>query len=610
MDAMNDRRSFIKGAIGAALLGPTAGEIQAKVAPVDDAYPVGHAWRYLTPAQLSAVKAYSFDQDCTAALQDWLDAAWCSNVSAYLPGGGYLISGTLHINRGYTLAGVDYRGVAFRVFGDGAGSVEAMTALRTTVIQSVTDAVMLRYEQYKGVNTDSGAYFIEGIRFVQSSSEATAPVVELDNLGVFSRFSQCDIYQAGSGDGLRCLELTQATIERCTIINRDWVAGDAWLPTVSYAVGSTVINGVTLYQCTRANTREAPPNSAYWRVHERVATGVNIFSRYNAGMGTIRNVSVRGFARGFTIGDPSGHTLFGVTVRECDVSNVSCGLTINANQHKTHVENCYFEGVEATNILDEGSYSVARDNIILTASFNQGIDASAAGGGNLYDGNEVSMGTQYLDGIRHGVPNAVGIIVAGSASRPMTVTNNQFVWGHSGTGVANVVGLRLTGIDALISHHGNSFHPASGWSGGGTTAAFVDATTSSTGSSGSGVKGFGVGLDRTSSFPRMSRGSLGYWYDPTALGNAAVSGGVLTLSQATDHTVTFTTPQTITSINPAVCEEGHVYVCHFTNGLATLTPGANLRLANSTSFTPSSQGATLTFRMKDNVAYEIGRAAY
>jgi hypothetical protein len=607
---MKDRRGFIKGTLGAALFGRAAGESQASVTPVDQAYPVGHAWRYLSAEQIAAVQAYRFDVDCTRALQSWLNAAWCSNVAAYLPGGGYLISGTLLINQGYTVTGVDYRGVAFRVFGDGAGSVQATSVFRTTVIRSVTDAVMLRYEQYKGAGTDSGAYFIEGIRFVQDSSAATADVVQLDNLGVFSRFSQCDIYQAGSGDGLRCLEFTQGTIERCTIINRDWVAADPWVADSAYPAGSTVINGTTLYRCTRANARHSPPNSSYWSVYERVATGVNILAQYNAGMGTVRNVSVRGFAHGLTVGDARGHVLFGVTLRECDVSNVTYGVTIEVNQNKTHVENCYFEGVETTNILDKGVYSVVRDNIILTASFTVGIDASAAGGGNLYDGNEVSMGTLYLNGTAQGVANSAGIIVAGSATRPITVTNNQFVWGHSGTGVADVVGLRLTGADAMISHHGNSFHPPAAWSGTGITAAFIDATTCSGGSAGTGAKGFGLGLDGASSFPRMSRGSLGYWCNPAAVGDSAVMAGVLTLSQATDHTITFTSAQRIASINPAVCEEGHVYVCHFTNNLATLTQGTRLRLASSIDFTPSSNGATLTFRMKDNIAYEIGRTAY
>ena len=164
-----------------------------------------------------------------------------------------------------------------------------------------------------------------------------------------------------------------------------------------------------------------------------------------------------------------------------------------------------------------------------------------------------------------------GYLISGTLNINQAYT---FAWDHCGTGVANGVGLLLTGADAMISHHGNSCNPAVGWSGRGTTAAFLDATTSSTGSTGMGAKGFAVGIDGKSSFPRMSRGSLGYWFNPT------------------------------------VCEEGHVYVCRITNGPVTLTPGAHLRLANGASFSPSSNGATVTFRMKGDVAYEIGRTAY
>ncbi len=588
---------------------PSALEHALGAEPKQMHHPYGNALRYGADPTGTA--------DSTAAIQSAIDVAWSSGAACHVPAGVYSISAGLIINQ--ASARSEYRGGAFTLHGDGSGNAEATQDLRTTVIRTSSDITMLRYAQYRGERTNSGNYFIEGIRWIQTSPAAMRPVIQLDVLGAFSRWSQSDIYNAGAGDGLRCLMFTQALIERSTIVNRDWIAADPWLAKAVCAAGGTVINGRNLYVCTAAGTREPPTRSARaagWSPYARSGVGVNILSQYSAGKGTIQHVSVRGYEVGFSLGTPGGsNSLLGVTLRECDVSNVAFGAIVNVNMENTLIDHCYFEGVERTNILDNGLYTCVRDNVITTASYLIGIDGSNAGtplGGGfcVYDGNYVALGTQYVDGAARGVPDGVGIVVNATAAIPMTVTNNTIAWGHSGAAVANVVGLRLTGVDSMITYFGNKFSPNAGWSGGGRTAAFENATTSSTGSRGEGDRGFGFGMDGSGTFPSMSRGALGLWRNAAMLGNAAVASGVLTLGQASYHVLDFDAAQAVTALDPHGCGEGQVFVLRFVNGAATLVQGSHLKLIGSVSFTSGPNGSTHTFIMDDNVAYEIARAVY
>jgi hypothetical protein len=557
------------GIIGGLLYPQTAGEIAASVTPVNFIYPCGNAWRYLNATQLADVQGYTYLQDCTTALQNCINAAYKSNVNAYFPGGGYLISSTLLVN---VIDQTNYRNKGFRVYGDGAGPVfvqPGVAGVGTTVLQGNGNFTMFRYDQYLGSVTTSGNYYVDGIRFQQISSACTAAVVQLDVLGEYSIFEKNEIIQAGTGDGLRLLELTKGIIRHCNILNRDWNTS---------GLGAA-----------------------------RVGAGINVFAQYNAGLGTIYKCTSRGFKDAYVLGAVStgGILLSALSISECECSVNYRGITLTNNTTKCEVFHNYFEAMELTNIIDQGSYSVVRDNFIQggpSTIWTTGIDASGNGGGCVYDGNEIGL-PAALSGV-------TGMVVGASSTIPVTVTNNQFVWGSSGTGLSNVIGLQLSGANAMINHAGNMFAPNAGWAGATNCTQFADLTTSSSGSSGDGVIGFGMAADANTSFPRMARGALGLWQNTTALGNSAVSGGVLTLGAASDYTLTFSSLQTVTSINPAVCEEGHIYVLHITNVNCTLTANANIKLNGSANFTPGANGATITFRMKVNVAYEIARAAY
>lgn len=588
--------------VGQALYPVNAAETTLGVTPTNIWYPYGNALRY--GADPTGVA------DSTAAIQNALNVAWMAKIGCYVPGGLYTISSELVINQ--ASASSEYRGDGFRFYGDGSGNVEDQGDQRTTVVQTSSNITMLRYIQYLGTGTDSGNYFVEGIRWQQNSSSSTAPVVQLDVLGSFSRWSQCDIWNAGTGDGLRCLEFTQALIERSHIENRDYTAANTWNSTTAYVVGNTVINGQTLYICTANNTNKAPPNATYWSVYSRSAAGVNIFAQYNAGLGLIRNVSVRGFQNGIVMGDTSGNSTFGMTAEMCDVSNVGYGITINTNGEADRIVGCYFEGCEVKDILNKGRNSVIRDNVCLTASRTVVIDCSTSAGGDVIEGNDVQMSTYYLNGAGGaGVPNNIGIAVATTNFLGASVTNNRIGWGFSGTGVAGVIGLQLSGSanNPPISHNGNIFSPNAQWSGGTGTSAISDKTTSSSGSSGSGIVGFGQAADSSLFFPRMARGALGLWLGAT-LADAAIASGILTLTGATMHKLTCSGTQTITSINPVGVPEGHLFSIWVTNNKVTFAAGVELNLSGSTNYTVGTNGCIITFFMQDNAAYEVCRTAY
>lgn len=85
---------FSQDSVGALLHPITLAEIVAGAMPVNRAYEPGNLWRWLTAAQTADALAYTYTQDCTAAINTWISV---SN-SLYAPGGGYKTSGGHTIN--------------------------------------------------------------------------------------------------------------------------------------------------------------------------------------------------------------------------------------------------------------------------------------------------------------------------------------------------------------------------------------------------------------------------------------------------------------------------------------------------------------------------------
>jgi hypothetical protein len=538
--------------------------LTGEIGAINTWYPYGHAWRYLTSAQITDAQNFTYSVLQDGNLQNWIDSCYALNVKGRLPGGGYLISTDLIMNH---LDHTYYRGNALILEGDGAGDAfvaPGTTGVGNTVIRCATNTLtqcMLRMDQWLGTSTTSGCYQVRGIRFENTYNSGPAiHVIQFDNWSEMSQFEFCEIYQAGQGDGIRCLMLTKANIQFCNVLNRDW---------------NTAGLGAS-----------------------RVGCGINVFDQYSAGKGVIHYNTVRGFKDAIII----GYGTYDLTMLICEKNECSVnyrGITVGAVNSKVQCNQNYFEGTELTCLIDHGRYTSVERNMLQNATWTLGIDASSNGGGCVYDGNEIGL-SAALSGV-------TGMQVNGSATDPSTVTNNQFIWGSSGTGLSNVTGLLLAGSNAMIKHDGNMFNPNAGWSGASNCNAFVDSTTSTGGSSGSGAIGFGIGMDATTSFPVMDRGAISLWVNPTAI--TSISGGAFPLTRASDYTVSFSGATAITSFTNG--NEGQEFILRFTNANGTITAGSGIKLAGSGNLTTiGANGANVKFRMRGNVAEELSRTLY
>jgi hypothetical protein len=82
----------------------------------------------------------------------------------------------------------------------------------------------------------------------------------------------------------------------------------------------------------------------------------------------------------------------------------------------------------------------------------------------------------------------------------------------------------------------------------------------------------------------------------------------MTLGQASYYKVTFSSGQTVNSF--AGVSSGQIFTLHVTNGNATFTNSASLKLAGSANYTPAAAGATITFLIEAGNAIELSRTAY
>lgn len=586
-------------AVGQLINPQTPGEAALGIVPTYIIYPVGDPLRYnVDPTGVT---------DSSVQLQQANDAAYKSGVPLDMSG---LTINAANINP-YNADPTGYRGTGFKWIGNGAGPVfvlPGISGIGTTILQTATNNPVYNSTQPLGSGTTSGNLYSKGIRFQNTNPANTAPaVVQIGVLGEYSHFEECEVFQAGVGDGVRLLQFTKAKFEMGNILNADY-AINTWSGATAYNVGNKVIRAGIKYICILAHTNQQPPNATYWTVYNRTGCAFNVFDQYNAGLATVEKITCRGFQDGVILGYGS-HDLGPVTISEIECSNCFRGVTIGATMSNVTVERSYFEGTEGTCIKDNGRYSRILGNFIQAGTQQYGIDASAQGGGGIYDGNII--------GIPPGMSNVTGLTVAASKTVPATVTNNRIVWGSSGTGLTNVFGLVFTGIDPVLHHPGNMFFPNTGWAPAWDPVALTgcsalqDNSTVATGSSGDGTIGFGVGFDGTTQFPDMKRGALSMWRGAT-LTASAFSAGVLTTGQASSYLVNCGgSTIAMTSINPAVCSEGKWQGLHFINATAlTLTQGSNLRLLGTANFTPPTNGSWHLFEMVDNVAWERLRSSY
>jgi hypothetical protein len=496
--------------------------------------------------------------DDTQAIQNAIDAAWDNGGSCFIPEGNYKVS-TLNMPKTGSDR-VDMRASTFRLYGAGAGAVGYFNRRhKGTALISTTDAPILKYNRYKGAATAaSNAFKVEGIGFYGNSS--TAPVVYFESMNEFSVMQDCVIVQAGTGDGLKIDFVFTSTVQRVNIINRDWIA---------------------------------PPG-------QRVGTGVRIPSFADGGLFLLFKVSCRGWENAYIIGD-GVHNPSATTMRECESSTCTNGITINTNVTKCLISHCYFEAVEGTAITDNGGYTSVRD-CFFYPGFSTGIQSTAATTGNVYDGNYFITGDK---------PNVtiIDITSSGRYGGPSkSVINNDILYGFSGRGSApaGVTGIKIHGVDPRLTITGNAFTPRGTWIGGPGTSAIADLSTSSGGSS-KGTTGFTVEKGENKEFPLLAQGAISLGKAERVVDNSNIQGGQLSLTGGTYFEIAPQSPATITAIDPKTTVENKVYLLRVSNTNATFSPSALMKLAGGAKFTGP---GVIMFIIDKNVAYEINRTVY
>ncbi len=516
-----------------------------------------------TAAEVTDVETFTGAINVTTHLQARIDSAWAAARNLDIPAGYYTTTGlTIPADQAF-------RTRHFALRGQGSGEIFARGFTGGTIIRSVTDAPILLFENLQSgyPNAGPGTLEITGLRLEGNS--ATAPVVRLRAFLGQSEFHHNAVFQAGDGDGVRTQFSNTVEIHHNYVINGDW---------------NTSVLG-----------------------NARTGIGFHITNALDAGLTTLRKNTSRGFLWAYKFGDgsPTGR-LYTPHLRDSEVSVSTNGVWLTSSVQGGSVDGCYLEGGDGgTAVLDEGSYNTVANNLVFPG-FSVGIDGSAPTYGSYYSGNTLSAGsranTTLMKVNSSGINGGPGKVVSG----------NTFTFSGSGGTIAGVVGLEISGIDPRLTWNDNVFDPRGPWVGGAGTKKISNISTSSDGTTGTGVYGMGIAQDLAEQVeaPHLGRGAINLKVDETALSEANVASNVLTIGELSVFTMTATVP---TAVNRIVAPNlpDKTFQIHLTNNQTTLQQGTYLKLMSSTNFTPGANGSWHTFQIKPTgIAYETARVLY
>ena len=503
---------------------------------------------YMTDAQITAVQAYTFVTDVTAACQLALNDAFAANLNCYFPAGGYLNTGLFVPGR--VSSPTDDRGKAFRIYGQGTGEAFVLTNLGGTVFKSITNAPVL--QDYLDTDPSSnGSVEIDHIRFDGTS---TTPVVKLQSFFGMAHMHDCVVFQRGVGDGIFCSAGATGTIERVYSFNKDWA---------TYALGAA-----------------------------RVGVGFNIAPSYDQGLLKISKCTSRGWLTSYNIGGGLG-TAISYLIDHCECSVVRNGIIFAINTNKCVASNCYVEGGDGgVGVNNLGNYNTIRDNLFF-AGFAIGIqDLSTSNIGTLIEGNTISIGATV---------SGKGVAITSSASfggYNKNVLNNSIAFTD---GTAGVYGIELSGTDPRINILGNSFDPRGNWTGASSNK-ILDLSSN-------GV--YGIIQKQLGEFeiPVLSHGAISVEQGPSALTQADVSANVLTIPTVGSYFLcNATSAATVQSISAGVTP-GRVVV--FRTQTANMTFQDTAFILLNGNFTGPGTLTLMIDRVGGtNYAYEIARTVF
>jgi hypothetical protein len=325
---------------------------------------------YMTSAEISAVLAYSFLTDVTAACQAALDAARAGNKNCYFPAGGYLVT-TLTIP-GQVSGGFDDRDSGMRIYGQGQGEPFVTINTGGTIIKSVTNTPVIK--DILDTNPSSnGTIEVDNIRFDGTS---TTPVVLLESFYGLSSFHNNIIYQRGTGGGMR----------------------------ITYAAGVRVYENYALNSAWASTGLGAA----------RTGIGFDFPNTYDSGLVSFYKNTSRGWLTGYQLGGGAG-VEYSPSIRDCECSVVYNGIILGGT-NKAIIDGCYFEGIEGgVGITNSGTYSTITNNLIFSGSIIAIDSRYTTNKGAVITGNVIGMGA---------VVGAYGIAIGGTGYG-QTITGNM-----------------------------------------------------------------------------------------------------------------------------------------------------------------------------------------
>ncbi len=506
-------------------------------------------FRFMTDAEVTAVKAYSFTTDVTTACQTALTAAHSAKVDLFFPSGGYSVTG-LTIPGSYT--GPDARSWSFRIYGQGCGNPFTTSYTGSTVLKSTTDAPILTDNTVPSANSNS-SITIDNIKF---DGNSTTPVVLLNTMYGVSSFHHNAIYQRGDGDGFKLLYGATCAIHDCYSVNSDFV---------------TVTLGAA-----------------------RTGVGFHFINSYAAGLVSFRNCTARGWHDGYMVdGLNSTEKAYSVRLEHFECSVVYNGVTVGADCTGVVVDDGYFEGMDqGTAITVLCPYAIITNNKIFQGSL-VGIDAGGAGlGGVNIHSNLVNIGTKV---------NGIGISLQSSGNtRNQNCANNTIIYT---AGTVGVNGIKIAGTDPRMNVIGNYFEPGTSWTGAGSVK--INDTSLS------GVRGLLQKELSTGEIVSLSRGEISLLPGPTAFVQADVVGNLLTLPSAGSSFICSATGAASVNKIAAGVTPGRIVIFRTTTANMSFVNSAYIKTAAAATFTGPGQIMFNIDRVgADNYAYEISRTVF
>jgi len=496
-------------------------------------------FQYLSVAQISDVKAYTYSVDCSAAVQAALEAAFSSGRNCFAPAGGYLVSSGFYIpslSNGVT----DERNKGFTFYGQGNGVPFTTAGTKPTggtcFWRSGANAPTVMTETGTTVGTN-GQLTVKGMRF--DGNCTTAPVILIQTGTYQNVWEDVTAYQQGDGDGWSITYAAATEFKRCLGYNKHLFA---------------------------------PPGTT------RTGTGFKYINNHSSGLVTFDLCSTRGWLQGYELnGSSGGSTIISTTLTRSECSLVSNGVLVKG-ANKCVLDTVYVEGGDGGIGIDNQGDGTSINRCFVFPGFLTAIkDTLTSNYGSSITENVISLGATV---------NAVGIDVVSSSAfggNSKNVENNAVLFTD---GTIGVTGIRVAGTDPRISVSKNHFSPRAAWTGAGSNK-LVDNSTN-------GVQGIISKSTGSREVTVVSRGAMFLQQSATILSATDVSGNTLTLPDECSFFVF--TPAGAVNINTVIgsVTPGRVITFRLTNNLVTFTNSAFIKMPAGAAFTGGANGGLVS----------------